>query len=207
METRQHSPFRTLADLCRRTRLPRRLVERLILARALDEWDIPRRRLLRELGTLAYQEEELDLYFPADDVVLPEFSRSEALALEHSVLGLSTGEHVMMFYRDWLTEKGILGSVALKQQADGQQVQVAGLVVVHQAPPTAKNFHFLTLEDEAGLIDVVVRPRVYLRYRRLWRAVSLLIVEGTVQRGEGVVNLLAQRVAALPHTTATPCRP
>jgi len=196
---RQRSPFRTLADFCRRTHLPRRLVEHLILAGAMDEWGLPRRQLLWELGTLSYREEELDLDVPANDVTLPDLSRAEASALEHSVLGLSTGEHIMTFYRDWLTGQGILGSVSLKQQLDGAQVKVAGLVVVHQAPPTAKGFHFFTLEDEDGLLDIVVRPQVYTRYRQIWRTASLLIVTGTVQWGEGVVNLLAQRVAAWSH--------
>jgi error-prone DNA polymerase len=76
---------------------------------------------------------------------------------------------------------------------------VAGLVVVHQAPPTAKGFHFFTLEDEDGLIDVVVQPQVYARTRQIWRASPLLVVVGTVQQGEGVVNLLAHRVAACSY--------
>jgi error-prone DNA polymerase len=174
-------------------------VEHLILAGALDGWGIPRRRSLWELGTLSYQEEELDLDGPVIDVALPELSPSEAMIWEHSVLGLSTGEHVMTFYRDQLTESGILNSIALKQQSDGEQVRVAGLVVVHQAPPTAKGFHFVTLEDEDGLIDVVVQPQVYAPTRQIWRASPLLIVSGTVQQGEGVVNLLAHRVAAWPY--------
>jgi error-prone DNA polymerase len=199
VETRRHGSFRNLAGLCRCTRLPRRLVEHLILAGALDRWNIPRRRLLWELGTLSYQEEKLDLDVPADDVELPELSRSEEVTWEHTVLGLSTGDHVLAFYRDQLTAQGILDSMALKQQPDGEQVKVAGLVVVHQSPPTAKGFHFLTLEDEVGLIDVIVRPQVYTRTRRIWRTASLLLVAGTVQRGEGVVNLLAQQVAAWSH--------
>jgi hypothetical protein len=58
----------------------------------LDGWGIPRRRLLWKLGTLSYQEEELDLDVPVIDVALPELSRSEEVLWEHSVLGLSTAD-------------------------------------------------------------------------------------------------------------------
>lgn len=65
-------------------------------------------------------------------------------------------------------------------------MQVAGLLVMHQAPPTAKGFHFITLEDEYGMMNVIVHPKVYVRYRRVIRTTSLLLVQGEVEReGEG----------------------
>jgi error-prone DNA polymerase len=196
---RQAKPFGSLADFCRRTRLARGIVENLVRAGALDGWGILRRQLLWELGKLRYQAEELDLTFPDDGVELPPLSRAEALADEVEVLGLSTGEHVMALYRPWLAKHGILGSREMEASADGQRVQVAGLVVVHQAPPTAKGYHFVTLEDSEGLINVVVRPAVYAQYRRTLHTAPLLIVEGVVQRTDGVSNLLALRVTALAH--------
>jgi error-prone DNA polymerase len=66
---------------------------------------------------------------------------------EMEALGLSTGDHIIAFYRPWLAEQGILSSEQLAAGRNGQRVRVAGLVVVHQSPPTAKNHHFLTLED------------------------------------------------------------
>jgi error-prone DNA polymerase len=194
---RRARPFASLADFCRRTRLARGIVENLVRAGALDNWGILRRQLLWELGKLRYQEEELDLAFPDDGVELPPLSRAEALADEVEVLGLSTGEHVMALYRPWLIKHGILGSQELEASADGQRVRVAGLVVVHQAPPTAKGHHFVTLEDAEGLINVVVRPAVYAQYRRTLHMAPLLIVEGVVQHNGGVTNLLASRLAVL----------
>ena len=84
---------------------------------------------------------------------------------EYELLGLSTGDHVMALYRPWLEQQGILGSWELKTQPAGKRVQVAGLVVVHQSPPTAKNFHFVTIEDEGGLLDVIIKPQIYASYR------------------------------------------
>jgi len=80
-------------------------------------------------------------------------------------------------------------------------VHVAGLVVVHQAPPTAKGHHFITLEDENGMINVIIRPRVHDRYRRTWHESRLLIVQGQVQQAGGTTSLLAQRVAPLQAPT------
>jgi error-prone DNA polymerase len=84
---------------------------------------------------------------------------------------------------------------------DGQQVHAAGLVVVHQAPPTAKGHHFITLEDENGMINVIIRPRVHDRYRRIWHESRLLIVQGHVQQAGGTTSLLAQKVAPLQSST------
>jgi error-prone DNA polymerase len=205
-EARQGRAFTGLADFCRRTRLPRRVIENLILVGAMDGWRMPRRKLLWELGGLRYHEEELDLVFPDQGVELPPFSPAEALQAEYSVLGLSTGDHLMSLYRPWLAHQGILSSREMEACKDGQQVRVAGLVVMHQAPPTAKKHHFISLEDEESLVNVIVRPQVYTRYQRIWHEVPLLIVEGTVQRKGGVVNLLASRVAPL-STSAGPQLP
>ncbi len=197
IEARQAKPFTNLADFCRRTRLPKRLVEHLLMAGALDTWRLPRRKLLWQLGQLHYQEDELEWELPANDVELPPLTRAEALRFEQGVMGLSTGEHIMTHYRARLAEQGIWGSWEVAEQPNGQWVRLAGLVVVHQAPPTAKGFHFITLEDEAGLLDVIVNPKVYARYRRLLHGEPLLVVEGRVQHEAGVTNLLAYSIAAM----------
>jgi error-prone DNA polymerase len=200
-EARENQAFTGLADFCQRTQIPRRIIENLILVGAMDAWRIPRRKLLWELGKLRYQEEELDLFFADDGVQFPSLSPAEAMAAEYDLLGLSTGDHVMTLYRPWLTRKGILASYELKAIRDGQRVRVAGLVVVHQAPPTAKGHHFITLEDEEGLINVIVRPGVYVHYRRIFHTARLLIVEGIVQKKGDVISLLALRATAMPHSS------
>ena len=76
-------------------------------------------------------------------------------------------------------------------------MKVVGLTVVHQSPPTAKGFHFITLEDEHGLMNIVVRPFIYKRFRRIIREQPLLIVEGCIERRDGVVNVVAETVRTL----------
>ncbi len=193
-------PFRDLVDFCARTRLriPRKLVERLILVGAMDNWNIARRQLLWELGQVRRSDDELDLAFVHEAITLPALSRAEALRAEYMILGLSTGDHIMALYRAALDDAGILGSTALTRCADGERVRVAGQVVVHQSPPTAKGHHFVTLEDEFGMMNVIARPAVYAEYASVIREVPLLLVEGVVQKNGGVVNLLAIRAAPAP---------
>jgi error-prone DNA polymerase len=101
------------------------------------------------------------------------------------------------FYRRWLDAQGIHTSATLERCDDGQRVKVAGHCVVHQAPPTAKGFHFLTLDDEWGMINVIVSPGVVVRYGRHLHSGRVLLVEGAVQRDGAVTNLLVQHVGPI----------
>ena len=194
---RQAAPFTSLADFWERVRPGRRVAEDLITAGAMDGWGLPRRHLLWELGTLPDRPQGLALDFVPHEVNLPPLPPLAALLGEQAVLGLSAGEHVMAHVRPHLAGRGVRSSDRLAACRHGQRVRVAGLLVVHQAPPTAKGFHFLTLEDEAGLVDVVVQPAVYRRHRRVLHTVQLLLVAGIVQQEGDTVNVLARRIAPL----------
>ncbi len=93
VEARLAGPFADLKDFCRRTHLPQRLVEHLILAGAFDGWNLPRRKFLWELGKLRYPVDELDLVFAEDGVTLPELSAMQKFAYEGSMLGVSVDGH------------------------------------------------------------------------------------------------------------------
>jgi error-prone DNA polymerase len=210
---REAGAFRDLHDFCRRTRLPRRAVERLILVGAMDDWGVPRRKLLWELGKTEIREEGLDLELPPDDIELPTLTRSELVDLEYSYLGLNVGEHVMALYRDRLAAQGVLDSRELASVPDGATVRVAGLQVIRQRPSTAHGIVFVTLESARGLINVVVKPAIYERYRHVWhpeappepvegpvegwRGCRLLVVTGVIERRQGVVSVIARHVTGL----------
>jgi error-prone DNA polymerase len=185
--------YRDLADLCRRTKLPRKLVENLILAGAFAAWPLDKRMLLWELGRTHYHEEELPLAFPPDDVELEPLSAAEELVYEYSVTGVATQGHLMELFRERLQRAHIGTSLDLARAREGQRLRVAGMVAVRQAPPTAKGFAFFTLEDEWGLLNIIVRPDVFHAQREAFAAASVLVVEGTVQRARGQVNLLAEK--------------
>jgi error-prone DNA polymerase len=227
---RAGQPFASLLDFCRRTRLPRRLVENLIVAGALDamgeggdgdpgspvrrigEWGPwlagsedrragsggageGRRGLLWQLGLLDYEEATLlgGQEPEAAPLELPPLAPLEAMAGELRVMGVSAGPHVMTHHRAAMQQAGVLSSRDLTRCHEGALVWVAGQVTVVQSPPTAKGFMFVTLEDEFGMVNVIVAPDVVARYRRVWRRTPLLAVQGSVQRQGPVVNLLALR--------------
>ena len=197
LTARAEQPFVSLVDFCRRTRIGRNVIENLIMSGGMDAWGVPRRQLVWELGTLHDQEGGLDLVIDHDRVLLPALSSVEAMLGEQSVMGLSPGDHVMTHYRARLSELHILGSRELASHPNGPRARVAGLLVVHQSPPTAKGFHFLTLEDEEGMINVIVRPQVYKQYRHVIHGAQLLLAEGKVQREGEVINVLAERISSL----------
>jgi error-prone DNA polymerase len=113
------------------------------------------------------------------------------------VLGFSLDRHLVEHYRRRLDALRVVPSGELAHRPEGKLVAVGGLVVCRQKPPTAKGHMFLTLEDEGGLVNVIVRPRVYARYRDALRNHPLIAVAGRVQHGRGTVNVLAERAVAL----------
>lgn len=187
---RDEQPFTSLRDFCRRTRLPHRLTENLILAGAMDHFGSTRREQVWALANLLDEPGMLDLDMTDDPLQFPSASRGEIMTVEYDLTGVMLRGHPLALYRDWLDEMGVFNSADLADLPDGSHVRVAGLAVVHQAPPTAKGHHFITLEDEDGFINVVVRPKVYPKYRTILRTSPLLVIEGEVQRQGAVVNVV-----------------
>jgi len=192
LEAREAGAFRDLADLCRRTRLPRRVVESLILAGGMDHWSTDRRRWLWELGRLRYQEDELPLPFPPDGVALEPMTYAEELTEEFGATGVLADGQFMELFREHLSGLGVSTSQDLGKLYTGKRVKVAGLVVVRQAPPTAKGFRFFTLEDEWGLINVIVNPSAYQAHRAAWNAGAVLMVQGVLQHTANRSDILAE---------------
>jgi error-prone DNA polymerase len=129
---------------------------------------------------------------------------SDELRADYAVSGLSPRYHPIGLVRAALPP-GVVASPRLGQLRHGAATCVAGMIVCRQRPPTAKGFVFLTLEDEAGLMNIIVRPDVYARDRRTINGEGLVLVAGQVQHQEGVLNLMARRVRPLTDAiTATP---
>ncbi len=193
---RSDGGFTGLADFCRRTRLPVDVVTSLIRAGACDDWG-ERRTLLWQLGDLDYRPDAFDLVAASSAVDLPALAALEQTAWEYELMGLSPERQVMAHHRPALRRQGILSAWQVKQTEAGRRVRVAGYVVVRQRPATAKGILFMSLEDESGLLDLVVKPETYTRLRETIRSQPLLVVEGVVQRSGRATSVLvwaAQRV-------------
>jgi error-prone DNA polymerase len=139
----------------------------------------------------------------ADRSPLREMSPGELVAADYAGLSLTAGPHPMALCRGPLAEDGVLRSDELRDRAHGARVRVAGVVIVRQRPPTAKGFFFLTLEDEAGLANVIVAPDVFAAHQALLCTAPALIVEGTLQQ-EGLPSVKGHGFAPL---RGEPCAP
>jgi len=134
---------------------------------------------------------------PVVPASLPALDQAERMAWEYEILGLAPGDHVMSLYREGLRAQHVLSSGELPSRRDGERVRVAGWAVVRQRPPTAKGHVFITLEDEEGLVNLIVRPGVYGQYRDVLRNTPLLWIEGRLQREGQALSVLVYRAAAL----------
>jgi error-prone DNA polymerase len=99
----------------------------------------------------------------------------------------------MALRRDDLALRGVLRAADLPRARDGRRVRVAGMVITRQRPGTAKGFVFLTLEDETGIANVIIRPDVFDRDRLTVVRQPFLLVEGVLQHQDGVRSIKAER--------------
>jgi error-prone DNA polymerase len=128
---------------------------------------------------------------------LPLMSIPERIAADYAGTGLTIGPHPMALRRGELALRGVLRASDLPRQRHGRRVRVAGAVITRQRPGTAKGFVFLTLEDETGLANVIIRPDLFAADRMLIVRTSFLLIEGVLQTQDGAISIRAERIAAL----------
>lgn len=129
-------------------------------------------------------------------------SASERLVADYAGSGLTIGPHPMSFRRHELSMRGILRASDLPGVRTGRRVRTAGMVITRQRPGTAKGFVFLTLEDETGIANIIVRPDLYDKERVTLVGAPFLIVEGVLQNQDGVTSIRAERVFRLEGLSA-----
>jgi error-prone DNA polymerase len=128
----------------------------------------------------------------------------ERLMADYSGTSLTIGPHPMALRRPELAMRGVLRAVDLPRGRHGRRVRVAGAVITRQRPGTAKGFVFLTLEDETGIANVIVRPDLYGEQRATIVGAPYLLVEGVLQIQEGVTSIKAERVIPLGGNSPEP---
>ena len=125
---------------------------------------------------------------------LPTMNDDERLRSDYAGMGLTIGPHPMALRRDDLAQRGVMRASDLPQARDGRRVRVAGMVITRQRPGTAKGFVFLTLEDETGISNIIVRPDLFDRERMTVIRQPFLLVEGVLQHQDGVMSVKAERL-------------
>ncbi len=139
----------------------------------------------------------------ADAPRLPGMTPMEESVADLWATGVSPDGHPTIFVRDELTKLGVLTSSQLWNPVPGSTVLVAGVVTHRQRPMTAQGVTFLNLEDETGLINVVVSKGCWARFRRVAREAPAMLIRGRLERSEGVINIVAEHLAPLPLPAKT----
>ncbi len=139
-----------------------------------------------------------------DGSPLAPMTPDERVVADYAGTGLTIGPHPVAFRRQELALRGVLRAIDLPRARNGRRVRVAGTVITRQRPGTAKGFMFLTLEDETGVANIIVRPDVFAADRVTILERSFLLVEGVLQLQDGVTSVKAERFHDFAFTEATP---
>ena len=223
--------FRSLADLIRRVPLRREAAEALASVGAFDGFGISRREAMWQIGLFiaprshtdrsaaprthrrgdpTVVQQALALPVEQDLVELPAMPVWDRMAADYAGTGVSPHWHPLGLLRPHLPA-GLARTVDLAGLPHGIALSMAGMVVCRQRPGTAKGVTFLLMEDEVGLVNVIVQKYLYEAERLLVRGEPFLVITGTLQKHLGTINLLAREIRPLmetrqrlPQVAATP---
>ncbi|MCC7336156.1 MAG: error-prone DNA polymerase [Pirellulaceae bacterium] len=201
--------YRDLADFTRRTRLGQAVITRLADAGALESVTGDRRAAYWQALAQDSSAKELSLFEAtgADvDDPLPEFLQPmqeiEEVYADYETTGLSLRAHPVSFVREQLDRLRVVTAQQLKSTADGRFVRVAGIVLLRQRPGTAKGITFVTLEDETGTMNLVLKPKIWERYYKIARRSNAWLVNGVLENREGIVHVVVGRLDDLTEQVA-----
>ncbi len=195
---RRQRPFADIPDLCVRADLDRRHQDLLADAAALRGLAGHRHRARWAVAGVEAQMPLFGIESPAEStVILPLPTQAEDTLADYAQVGLSLGAHPLQQIRGRLNAVHCIDGKALRKQPHHSRVRVAGLVTSRQQPQTASGIIFVTLEDEHGLINVIVWRHVAEMQRRPLLQARLLAVEGQWENVDGVSHLIAHRLKDL----------
>jgi error-prone DNA polymerase len=124
-------------------------------------------------------------------------SAIDRVVADYEGTGLTIGPHPMAMRRDEMRLRGALRASDLPRQRHGRRVRVAGAVITRQRPGTAKGFVFLTLEDETGIANIIIRPDLFAEQKLTIINEPFLLVEGMLQNQDGVTSVRAERMTGV----------
>jgi error-prone DNA polymerase len=199
---RNRAPFTSLEDFARETALPKRALIQLADADAFRSIGLDRRAALWAVRRLP------------DDVALPLFESASAreqpdenakalplmplpeqVVADYQTIRLSLKGHPMEFLRPMFSREGVIPCADVAHRNQNRRVRCAGVVLVRQRPGSAKGVVFMTLEDETGIANIVVWPKVMEQFRKEVMGARLILIEGYIQSSpEQVTHLVAQRL-------------
>jgi error-prone DNA polymerase len=200
---RPDGPFRSFAEFVARTGLRSGPLKRLSQADAFGSLNLDRQatlwRALPERGPVT----AFDRLDRTDEPApVPRLAPFEEVLADYRTTGLTLRQHPISFFRPRLDTLKVVPSDRLSGVAAGRRVVVAGVVLMRQRPGTANGITFVTLEDETGIVNLIVRLAVWERYRRVARTAVAMIAHGRLQRERLVTHVLVSRLEDLSEGLA-----
>jgi error-prone DNA polymerase len=201
-QARRDGPFQSLDDFTRRTRLSRAVLAKLSEADVFVSLNSDRRRALWDslgqetrAGALPLLEHLADHDEPP--ALLPVMAEDEQVLADYLSQGMSLRAHPMQFHRQRLNALGIVPASGLPEVSNGRFLRVAGVVLVRQRPGTARGITFVTIEDETGAVNLIIKQDIWQKFYRAARTASALIAHGRMQSKDGVMHVLVSRLLDL----------
>jgi error-prone DNA polymerase len=200
-------PYEDLEQLSRRTPISQKQLEALATSGAFACFGLERREALWAVGATAQSRPGRlrGIVTGASAPTLPGMSLQEEAVSDLWATGVAPNGHPTRFLREELKQVGVITAEELSSCNLGK-VKVAGVVTHRQRPATAAGIVFVNLEDETGLINVVVSRGCWLRFRAVVRSEPALVVQGRLERHEGVTNVIAERIEKLEIESGIPSR-
>jgi error-prone DNA polymerase len=206
-------PYADPEDLARRVPLTLPQLEALATAGAFDCFGLPRREAIWAAGAVAQVTVGRDgaqrlpgIVTGVDAPPLPAMTGDESARADLWATGVSPEGHPTRFVRAHLDALGVVTATGLAAVEPGERVLVGGVVTHRQRPATAGGTLFVNLEDETGLINVVVSKGCWTAHRKVARTAPAMLVRGRLERSEGVTNVIADRLEPLPLGVPTKSR-
>jgi len=205
VESRADCPFESVADFASRTRVGQSVTKQLSDADAFGSVKQDRREALWQ--ALGQEKTPLDqplfgdLDAEDDDTfALPALTLEQQVVEDYAAVGLSLKAHPMSFHREQLTSQGVICCGDLADSENDSLVCIAGLVLMRQRPSTAKGITFVTLEDETGIANLVIKPPIWEKYYRTARQSPAWVAGGKLEMRDNVVHLIVNRIEDLGDT-------
>ncbi len=204
---RGEQPYATIEALHRRAAVPVAALERLAEADAFGSMGLDRRGAIWAIRALS--DAPLPLFAAADGDGLPQpevieppvalapMRPGRTVVEDYGSVGLTLRDHPVSFVRTDLRQQGMIACADLADIRDGRRVVVPGLVLVRQKPGSAKGVMFITIEDETGIANLILWPKLFEQQRRLVLTASMIACHGRVQKEGGVTHVIAERLTDL----------
>ena len=194
IKKRQETPFQNLEDFVKKCQLGKSDLVTLSEIGAFNCFNMKRREALWQIEKLSRPTGPLFRsisFMPEDSYPLDDMDAFERLQADYHGTHLTTGPHPLELIRKSISEKGAIPVTQLSSLENFQRVRVAGCIIARQRPSTAKGFVFLSLEDETGISNIVINPRVFKKNKDTLINHPFLLIEGILQKDNNIVSILA----------------